>query len=518
MVCGPMAAPQKRPRPVVLMILDGLGERAETDANAVRLAKTPAFSSLIAQYPNTLVGTSGPDVGLPPGQMGNSEVGHLNFGAGRIALMDIMRIDAAVESKTLGTNPVIHGVIDDAKRSGGRLHLLGLLSDGGVHSHINHLFALIDAAAAFGVPVVVHAFLDGRDVMPGTAPGYLERLQEKLAGKGVIGTVSGRYWAMDRDNRWERVERAYRAIVHADAPRYPDAAARVRASIAEGKSDEFVEPFVVDGYRGVDSDKDSGLHFNFRPDRARELTRALATEGFTEFTREAKPPFHTYACMTTYDSKLKLPIAFPKESYPDIFAEVIAKLGMTQFRCAETEKYAHVTYFFNGGREETFAGEERMMIPSPKDVATYDQKPEMAAEGVADAVVKAIESDKFDFVLVNFANPDMVGHTGNLDAAITAVEAVDEGIGRIADAVRAKGGALFITADHGNCELMIDPVTGQPHTAHTLFPVPLIFVDDAHKDAKLRAKGRICDVAPTMLELMGIPKPAAMTGESLFSK
>ena len=499
------------------MILDGLGERAESDANAVRLAKTPAFSSLLEQYPHTLIGTSGPDVGLPPGQMGNSEVGHLNFGAGRIALMDIMRIDAAVESGTLGTTPVIQAEIEHAKKAGGRLHLFGLLSDGGVHSHINHLFSLIDTAAAHGVPVVVHAFLDGRDVMPGTAPGYLERLQQKLAGKGVIGTVSGRYWAMDRDNRWERVERAYRAIVHADAPRYPIAVERVRASIAEGKSDEFVEPFVVGDYKGVDSEKDSGLHFNFRPDRARELTRALATEGFTEFAREAKPPFRTYACMTTYDSKLKLPIAFPKETYPDIFPEVIARLGMTQFRCAETEKYAHVTYFFNGGREDTFQGEERLMVPSPKDVATYDQKPEMAAEGVADAVVNAIESDKFDFVLVNFANPDMVGHTGNLDAAITAVEAVDKGIGRIADAVRAKSGALLITADHGNYELMFDPATGQPHTAHTLFPVPLILVDDAHRDAKLE-RGRICDVAPTMLDLMGIPKPAAMTGDSLFDR
>jgi len=500
------------------MILDGLGERAETDANAVRLAQTPALTALSEQYPHGLIGTSGPDVGLPPGQMGNSEVGHLNFGAGRIALMDIMRIDASVAEGTLGKNPVIHELLEHAKKTGGRLHLLGLVSDGGVHSHINHLFALIDAAHALGVPVVVHAFLDGRDVMPGTAPGYLTQLQEKLAGKGIIGTVSGRYWAMDRDNRWERVERAYRAIVHADAPRYPDAAARVRASIAEGKGDEFVEPFVVGDYKGALPEKDSALHFNFRPDRARELTRALATEGFTEFAREAKPPFRSYACMTTYDSKLNLPIAFPKETYPDVFPEVLAKLGMTQFRCAETEKYAHVTYFFNGGREEPFAGEERLMVPSPKDVATYDQKPEMAAEGVADAVVNAIASDKFDFILVNFANPDMVGHTGVLDAAIKAVEVVDKGIGRIADAVRAKGGALFITADHGNCELMIDPTTGQPHTAHTLFPVPLIYVDDAHRDAKLLPKGRICDVAPTMLELMGIPKPASMTGVSLFAK
>jgi 2,3-bisphosphoglycerate-independent phosphoglycerate mutase len=498
------------------MILDGLGERAETPANAVRLAKTPALDALYARYPHGLIGTSGPDVGLPPGQMGNSEVGHLNFGAGRIALMDIMRIDNAVAAGSLGTNPVIRGVIDRAKAAGGRLHLLGLVSDGGVHSHIEQLFALIDTAHASGVLVVVHAFLDGRDVMPGTAPGYLARLEEKLAGKGVIGTVSGRYWAMDRDNRWERVEKAYRAIVEAVGPRQPDAVTGARASIEGGKTDEFVEPFVVGDYAGVDTARDAGLHFNFRPDRARELTRALATDDFQGFARKARP-FRVYACMTTYDAKLGLPIAFPKETYPDIFPEVIAKLGLTQFRCAETEKYAHVTYFFNGGREEPFAGEQRQMIPSPKDVPTYDHKPEMAAKGVADAVVRAIEGDGFDFIVVNFANPDMVGHTGVLDAAIAAVEAVDDGIGRIADAVRAKGGAMLVTADHGNCELMTDPATGQPHTAHTLNPVPFLYVDDAHLGAKIRPGGRICDVAPTMLELMGIPIPSAMTGVSLLT-
>jgi 2,3-bisphosphoglycerate-independent phosphoglycerate mutase len=323
---------------------------------------------------------------------------------------------------------------------------------------------------------------------------------------------------MDRDNRWERVERAFDAIVHAKAPRAASAVAGTKASIEAGKTDEFVEPFVVGDYAGVDSEKDAGLHFNFRPDRARELTRALATEGFTGFTREAKPPFRVYACMTTYDGKLGLPIAFPKESYPDIFPEVIARAGLTQFRCAETEKYAHVTYFFNGGREEPFAGEERQMIPSPKDVPTYDKKPEMAAASVADAVVKAIESDKFDFVVVNFANPDMVGHTGVLPAAIHAVEAVDAGIGRIAEAVRAKKGAMLITADHGNCELMIDPASGAPHTAHTLNPVPLVYVDDGARNVTIRPGGRICDVAPTMLEIMGLPLPAAMTGHTLIAR
>lgn len=500
------------------MILDGFGERPEVDANAVRLAKTPSLDALYARYPHGLIGTSGPDVGLPPGQMGNSEVGHLNFGAGRIALMDIMRIDAAVEEHALGTNPVIHAAIDKARAAGGRLHLFGLVSDGGVHSHISHLFALIDAAQKAGVGVVVHAFLDGRDVQPGTAPGYLEKLEEELVGRGVVGTVSGRYWAMDRDQRWERVERAYRAIVHAEGPRHASPVAGTKASIAAGKTDEFVEPFVVGDYAGVDSAKDTGLHFNFRPDRARQLTRALATDGFTEFTRHAKAPFRTYACMTVYDSKLTLPVAFPKETYPDIFPELLANGGLKQFRCAETEKYAHVTYFFNGGREEPFAGEERAMIPSPKDVPTYDHKPEMAAGGVTDAVVEAIERDAFDFILVNYANPDMVGHTGVLDAAIVAVEVVDEGIGRIAEAVKAKGGALLITADHGNCELMKDPVTGDPHTAHTLNPVPLLYVNEADRDRKIRAGGRICDVAPTMLELMDIPVPAAMTGVSLFER
>jgi 2,3-bisphosphoglycerate-independent phosphoglycerate mutase len=509
----------KRPRPLVLMILDGFGERAERDANAIRLAKTPALDALFARYPHGLIGTSGLDVGLPPGQMGNSEVGHLNFGAGRIALMDIARIDNAVHDRTLATNAVISRTMEQARAAGGRLHLFGLVSDGGVHSMNTHLYALIDAAYAIGVSVVIHAFLDGRDVQPGTGPGYLDALEEQLRGKGRIGTVSGRYWAMDRDNRWERVERAYQAIVRAEAPKRTGAALGVRESIAAGKTDEFVEPFVVDGYDGVAIGKDAALHFNFRPDRARELTRALAFPAFEGFPRPGVAPFDgRYACMTTYDAKLALPVAFPKETFHDVFPEVIARAGLTQFRCAETEKYAHVTYFFNGGREDPFAGEERQMIPSPKDVPTYDKKPEMSAKGVADAVVAAVNEDAFDFVLVNFANPDMVGHTGVLTAAIAAVEAVDAGIGRIADAVRAKGGAMFVTADHGNCELMVDPKTGAPHTAHTLNPVPLLYANEADRSACVRAGGRICDVAPTMLELLGLPVPAAMTGKTLLAR
>jgi 2,3-bisphosphoglycerate-independent phosphoglycerate mutase len=508
----------KRPRPLVLIILDGYGERAERADNAIAEANKPAIDRLTARYPHSLISTSGRDVGLPDGQMGNSEVGHLNFGAGRIAQMDISRIDVEVADRTLGTNAVLNDVIAKAKSAGGRLHLLGLSSDGGVHSSLTHLFALIDLAHERGVQVVVHAFLDGRDVQPGTAPKYLEQLEAHLAGgtKGVIGTVGGRYWGMDRDNRWERVERAYKAIVKADAPRAKTWREGLDASYANQKTDEFVEPFVVGDYAGVAVGKDAALHFNFRPDRARELTKALALGKFDGFARDGAPPFaERYACMTTYDASFGLPIAFPKPTYEDIFPEIVARAGLAQFRCAETEKYAHVTYFFNGGREEPFAREERMMVPSPKDVPTYDKKPQMSADAVADAVVKAIESDKFDFVLVNFANPDMVGHTGVMGAAVTAVETVDRGVGRIVDAARAKGGAVLVTADHGNCELMKDPATGQPHTAHTTNPVPLLYVNDADTSAKLE-KGRICDVAPTMLEILGLPKPAAMTGRSLL--
>ncbi|WXA83218.1 2,3-bisphosphoglycerate-independent phosphoglycerate mutase [Pendulispora rubella] len=509
----------KRPRPLVLVILDGFGERAEREDNAVRLAKTPVLDALNRDYPHGLIGTSGPDVGLPPGQMGNSEVGHLNFGAGRIAMMDISRIDKAVYEKTLASNSVISHILERARAQKGRLHLFGLVSDGGVHSSLEHLKALIDMAAASGVSVVVHAFLDGRDVQPGTAPGYLSQVEAKLkeTNAGIVGTVAGRYWAMDRDNRWERVERAYRAIVSASAPRFATALEGVSASYAVKKTDEFVEPIVVGDYAGV-RPGDVGLHFNFRPDRARELTRALAMKDFDSFDRGGDVPFTEYACMTTYDSKLGLPIAFPKETYPEIFPEVIARAGLTQFRCAETEKYAHVTYFFNGGREEVFPGEERKMIPSPKDVPTYDHKPEMSARAVAEAVEEAIASEKFDFILVNFANPDMVGHTGFLGAAITAVETVDAGIGRIVDAARARGGAVIITADHGNCELMKDPASGEPHTAHTLNPVPLLYVNDADRTARIREGGRICDVAPTMLGLLGVAQPGPMTGIPLLQR
>ena len=510
------------PRPIVLLILDGYGSRAEKADNAILLAKTPEIDALRAAYPSSTIGTSGADVGLPPGQMGNSEVGHLNFGAGRIAMMDISRIDMAVHERTFAKNPAIGEVLSHAKSRGGKLHLLGLVSDGGVHSMNTHLYALVDAAHAVGVEVVVHAFLDGRDVQPGTAPGYLEELEAKLSGKGRIGTVSGRFWAMDRDNRWERVEKAFRAIVSgtssSEVPVREGAVAGTNASIAAGKTDEFVEPFAVAGYTGVAEGADAALFFNFRPDRAREITRALAVATFDGFSRGAAPFAGAYACMTSYDASFGLPVAFGKETHPDIFPEVLAKAGKTQFRCAETEKYAHVTFFFNGGREEPFPGEDRKLVPSPKTVTTYDQKPEMSLPEVVAASDEAIRSGKYDFVLVNFANPDMVGHTGNLEAAIHAIEAVDAGVGTIARAVLAADGALFVTADHGNAELMRDPATGKPHTAHTTNRVPFIYVNPHDKSAKVREGGRICDVAPTMLALLGLAQPAAMTGTSLLER
>lgn len=536
---APVPPPSKRPRPVVLCILDGYGERPEREANAVRLANAPNLAAIAAHGPSTLIGTSGPDVGLPPGQMGNSEVGHLNFGAGRIAQMDISRIDCAVADETLAKNPVIARALDEAEHRACRLHLFGLLSDGGVHSSMTHLFALIDVAHARNVSVVVHAFLDGRDTPPKSAGKYLQALDAHLEGKGVVGTIAGRYWAMDRDKRWDRVHKAYCAIVRGTAPHADNVFEALSQAYDAGKTDEFVEPVRIGEYAGIKGDfmadfahespvwewvgEEVGLGFNFRPDRMREISAMLVRRNLpaevVELLTDRNKPVRAfdegaYFCMTEYDASLGLPVAFPKESVLESFPEIVSRAGLTQFRCAETEKYAHVTYFFNGGREEPFPGEERKLVPSPRDVATYDQKPQMSAAGVADEVERAIDSGKFDFILVNFANPDMVGHTGVLPAAIAAVEAVDVGIGRIAAAVRRAGGALIVTADHGNCETMVDE-TGGPHTAHTTNPVPLHYANEADPGVALRSGGRICDVAPTMLELMGLPQPAVMTGRSL---
>ncbi|WP_437318618.1 2,3-bisphosphoglycerate-independent phosphoglycerate mutase [Sorangium sp. So ce385] len=532
-------SPSQRPRPLVLCILDGFGEREEKDQNAIALAKTPNLDAIKRDAQTTLIGTSGPDVGLPVGQMGNSEVGHLNFGAGRIALMDISRIDVAIAENKLGSNEVIDRAFRIAQDRKCRLHLFGLVSDGGVHSSLDHFLALFKLAKFHEVPVVLHAFLDGRDTPPKSAWGYVEKIQEALEGVGVIGTVSGRYYAMDRDKRWDRVMKAYTAIVRGDAPRVDTAFDAIQQSYALGKTDEFVEPVRIGDYSGIKGDfmadfaskearwewfgEEVGLAVNFRPDRMRELSAVLTRRNLPPeveelLTDRGKPVYafqeHCYSCMTEYDAALKLPVAFPKDEVTDSFPEVISRAGLTQLRCAETEKYAHVTYFFNGGREETFPGEDRKLVPSPRDVATYDKKPEMSAAGVASEVVAAIKSGKYDFILVNFANPDMVGHTGILEAAIHAVEAVDKGIGDIADAVREAGGAMMITADHGNCEQMKDD-QGNPHTAHTLNPVPLYYLNKHDAGVVLRSGGRICDVAPTMLEILGIPQPAAMTGRSL---
>jgi 2,3-bisphosphoglycerate-independent phosphoglycerate mutase len=481
--------------------------------------------------------------------MGNSEVGHLNFGAGRIAMMDISRIDVSVAERTLNANPVIDRTFNLAKhhhpgedRRPGRLHLFGLLSDGGVHSSLGHLFALIEAAHYEDIPVVVHAFLDGRDTPPRSAGKYIDQLEYFLDGgkKGVIGTLSGRYWAMDRDKRWDRVHKAFKAIVRGDAPREDTSYDALAKSYHNGKSDEFVEPVRIGAYTGIKGSlvadfasskpswewfgEETGFAFNFRPDRMRELSAMLTRRNLPPEVAEllmerGKPIFafdkFSYATMTEYDATLGLPVAFPKEVVVDSFGELVSRAGLRQLRCAETEKYAHVTYFFSGGREQPFEGEDRQLVPSPRDVATYDLKPEMSAAGVASAVVAAIEQGTYDFILVNFANPDMVGHTGKLEAAIQAVEAVDAAVGAIMNAVRAAGGALLVTADHGNCVQMKDE-KGQPHTAHTTNPVPLYYFNEADRTVALRPGGRICDVAPTMLELLGLPQPEAMTGRSLI--
>ncbi|MCC6556255.1 MAG: 2,3-bisphosphoglycerate-independent phosphoglycerate mutase [Polyangiaceae bacterium] len=530
--------PARRPRPLVLVILDGFGERAEHDANAVALAKTPRLSALAAASARTLIGTSGPDVGLPPGQMGNSEVGHLSLGAGRIALTDLSRIDVAIAENKLGKNEVIDRAFRIAKDWSCRLHLFGLVSDGGVHSSLDHFFALFDLARFHEVPVVLHAFLDGRDTPPKSAWSYLQRVEAALEGVGVVGTISGRYWAMDRDKRWDRVFKAYTAIVRGEAPRAESVFDAIHESYALGKTDEFVEPVRIGEYEGMKGSfmadfaaktpvwewygEEVGLSVNFRPDRMREISAMLVRRNVPPEVEEwlsdrGKPVIAfqewCYGCMTEYDPALKLPVAFPKDEVKDSFGEVISRAGLKQLRCAETEKYAHVTYFWSGGREEPFPGEDRRLVPSPRDVPTYDRKPEMSAPEVAAQVVHAIKSGQHDFVLVNFANPDMVGHTGVLDAAVHAVEAIDAAVGAIADAVREAGGALIVTADHGNCEQMKDE-HGNPHTAHTLNPVPLYYVNEADP-VELRPGGRLCDIAPTMLEILGLPQPEAMTGRSL---
>ena len=501
-------------RPVMLVILDGWGWREERPDNAVRQAKTPTFDRLWQSGPHGFLHTSGKDVGLPDGQMGNSEVGHLNIGAGRVVMQDLPRIDAAIESGEIKRAPALGDLIKKLKASGGTCHLMGLVSPGGVHSHQTHAAALAEMLAEARVPTLVHAITDGRDTPPQSAGDDIKRLLSALPKSVPVATVCGRYYAMDRDKRWDRVEKAYRAMVEADAPRFADAPAVVAGAYANKKFDEFILPSVVGDYRGM-QDGDGILCFNFRADRVREILGAMLDADFSGFPRKRVVRFAAAVGMAQYSAELdkRMQTIFPPQTLTHILGEVVADAGRTQVRMAETEKYPHVTYFLNGGREEPYAGEDRIMVPSPK-VATYDLQPEMSAPELTDKAVGAINSGKYDLIVLNYANPDMVGHTGSLPAAIKAVETVDTGLGRIADAIQKSGGALLVTADHGNCEMMRDPETGGPHTAHTTNPVPLLLV--GARNRALDAEGRLADIAPTLLELMELPKPKEMTGTSLL--
>jgi 2,3-bisphosphoglycerate-independent phosphoglycerate mutase len=515
----------KRPRPIVLTVLDGWGYRSETKGNAIALARKPNYDRLLKDFANTVIHTSGPFVGLPEGQMGNSEVGHLNIGAGRIVQMDITRVDQLVSSGEFSRQPLLLEAMERGRAR--QLHLMGLVSDGGVHSHVEHLFALLKMARENKVEkVFVHCFTDGRDTPPESGIDFLRALEQEMRERGVgqIASVSGRYYAMDRDNRWERIEKAYRAMVHADSEvKFADPIAAMRASYEKGVTDEFVVPAVITTQpaagkpavpRGVIRDDDAVILFNFRADRARQMTRALAEPGFKEFSDPSRPKNLVYVGMTQYEKTwVWLRYLLAPEKLEHILANVFADLQYKNLRVAETEKYAHVTYFFNGGVEKPFAGEERTLVPSPK-VPTYDLKPEMSAAGVADTVIHAIEKGDFDAIIMNFANADMVGHSGKLEATIQAVETVDEQLGRIYQALKPRGGAWIITADHGNAETMIDPVTGGPHTYHTTNPVPFVLVaEDSRR--QLQSGGSLRDIAPTMLGVLGVQEPREMTGRDL---
>ena len=509
-------------KPVVLMILDGFGLNDRHEANAVYEANTPNIDSLMQNYPYVKGNASGLAVGLPDGQMGNSEVGHLNMGAGRIVYQELTRITKEIEDGDFFQNEALKKAMENAKAKDSALHLFGLLSDGGVHSHITHLYGLLEMAKREGLSkVYVHGFMDGRDTAPTSGIEYVKALEEEMAkiGVGKIASLSGRYYAMDRDNRWDRVEKAYRALTLGEGNTASDAVSAMQASYDDGKTDEFVIPTVIteDGQAiGKVSADDSVIFFNFRPDRAREITRAFCSDDFDGFDRSQRLPL-TYVCFTEYDVTIpNKEIAFHKVELHNTFGEFLAAHGKTQARIAETEKYAHVTFFFNGGVEEPNPGEDRILVKSPK-VATYDLQPEMSAYEVCDKLVEAIESDKYDVIIINFANPDMVGHTGVEGAAIKAIEAVDECVGKTVEAIKKVDGQMFICADHGNCEQLIDYETGEPYTAHTTNPVPFILVnyDPAYT---LREGGCLADIAPTLIEMMGMEQPAEMTGKSLLIK
>ncbi len=502
------------PKPVVLCILDGWGLDPSSEANAPVLAKTPNVDRLMATCPNATLITHGRDVGLPTGQMGNSEVGHTNIGAGRVVAMDLGMIDLAIEDGSFFENPALLAFIEALKTSGGTAHLIGMVSDGGVHGHLTHILAAAQTIAKAGVPVVIHALTDGRDVPPKSAKTYIDQLADALPPEAKIGTVIGRYFAMDRDNRWDRVQKAYDAMVHGQGDYVsdtPDGA--VDAAYDRGGTDEFIQPTVIGDYTGMTED-DGIFCLNFRADRAREILRALGEPNFSEFHIAGRPDLAARLGMVDYsvEHNAFMTTAYPKQVLTNTLGEWVAKHGLTQFRLAETEKYPHVTFFLNGGKEAPEKGEDRHMPNSPK-VATYDLKPEMSAAEVSDSFVGAIEKG-YDLIVVNYANPDMVGHTGDLDAAIRACEAVDQGLGRALEALDAAGGAMIVTADHGNCETMIDPETGGPHTSHTLNLVPVILVGGP--DGATLKQGRLSDLAPTLLQLMRLEQPPEMTGESLI--
>ena len=500
-------------RPVMLVILDGFGWREESADNAVRQARKPNFDRLWQSCPHAFLHTSGEDVGLPEGQMGNSEVGHLNIGAGRVVMQELPRISQAAKDGSLAHAPALTELIAKMQASGGTCHLLGLMSPGGVHSHQEHAVALADILHKAGVRTVVHALTDGRDTPPRSAADDIEWLQGKLPQGVPIATVIGRYFAMDRDKRWDRVAKAYAALVEGEGAKFDDPVKAVRDSYTHDVTDEFIPPAIIGDYKGM-QDGDGVLCFNFRADRVREILGALLEPEFDGFPRKRVIRLAAAAGMTRYSDELApyLGVLFPQEKLDHILGQVAAEAGRAQLRTAETEKYPHVTYFLNGGQETRFPGEDRIMVPSPK-VATYDLQPEMSAPELTDKVVAAIDSEKYDLIVLNYANPDMVGHTGSLPAAIKAVETVDAGLGRIASAVEKQGGALLVTADHGNCELMRDPTNGGPHTAHTTNPVPVLLMGG---DATALKDGRLADVAPTLLELMGLKRPREMTGSSLI--
>ena len=502
-----------------LIILDGFGNGGNNPAsNAILAAGTPNIDRYKAAYATTAIGASGLDVGLPDGQMGNSEVGHTNIGAGRVVYQMLVKITVDIQNGVFYNNPALLHSMENCKKNGSALHLIGLLSDGGVHSHIEHVYGLLNMAKQHGIEkVYVHALLDGRDVPPSSGADYMRQLLAKMdeIGVGKVATTMGRFYAMDRDFAWDRVQKAYAAMVYGEGVQASCPVAAIEDSYKNGVTDEFVLPTVCDA-EGAIKANDSVIFFNFRPDRARQITRAFVDPEFNGFERRnGFFPLH-YVCMAQYDATMpNVEVAYPPEALSMTMGEYLSKLGKTQLRIAETQKYAHVTFFFNGGEERTFPGEDRILIPSP-DVATFDMKPEMSAYEVTEAVLPAIEEDKYDVIILNFANCDMVGHTGIMDAAVKAVKAVDECVGKVVDAIVAKGGKAIITADHGNADQMIDPESNGPFTAHTTNPVPVIIVDPEQPQRTLREGGRLCDLCPTMLKLMGVEQPAEMTGEPLF--